>query len=374
MRRNIFAVLGLLITWGLFFADGLDRARRVWEAPDNAFKFWEVVRVMFAEASDLAWAIFALGVICLAVATIEWWGPLVRDMWQSISAAERGALPPKAKGDEALPAAQAVLPYDVDARSAILYAANRTWVRAARSGPVSPGLAGELDRVFKALDLFYELAASGALRVWGRKSMSRPPQLVEKEHWQEWHIDYTTVFADYDAEPLRTVPRDRLPHGGSPYYDLRLNRQEVEKAWPPSSAGPLMALLELRALAAMNGWEFPGTRQLLDFDDALNEAGARGLVDFYGRPVGDQFIESVIRNEPRRKIKRDEWDNLRVSGDGLIDLECVDNFKASLARRNPYSEIAYMDAHVDRGQAEQWLPQAMEFKGRRDAQAAKNRA
>ena len=126
------------------------------------------------------------------------------------------------------------LPYDIDARSALLYAANRTWVPRLAKDSVDSDTAPELQRIFDALKRFYELAShEGGLRVWGRTSMSKPPKLIEPTHWQDWHIDHTTLFAGPDAVPLRTVPRGRLPDKSSPYYDLRLSKAEVERAWPP---------------------------------------------------------------------------------------------------------------------------------------------
>src|SRR5206468_9331562 len=80
-------------------------------------------------------------------------------------------------------------------------------------------------------------------RVWGRTSISRPLKLVERTHWQDWHIDYPSIFADpATAEPLRTVPRNRLPDNSSPYYDLRLNKAEIEQLWPSDQSDIFLSL------------------------------------------------------------------------------------------------------------------------------------
>jgi hypothetical protein len=129
------------------------------------------------------------------------------------------------------------LPHNIDARAALHYAANRTWDP--RKGGNQD--AGELQRVFDALALFDASATTGGLRVWGRRSAARPHILVEPAHWQDWHIDYTTLFAAAGAAQIRTVPRDRMPSGTSPYYDLRLNKAEVERLWPPVERGRRLA-------------------------------------------------------------------------------------------------------------------------------------
>jgi hypothetical protein len=125
-----------------------------------------------------------------------------------------------------------VLPHDVDARSAILYAANGSWAKRPHDPPANLETAAELERTYRALTRFYELAGmEDGLRVWGRIRMSRPLKLIEHAHWQDWQIEIGQVFADPNVEPLRTVPRDRLPERGAPYYDLHLNKSEVERAW-----------------------------------------------------------------------------------------------------------------------------------------------
>lgn len=111
--------------------------------------------------------------------------------------------------------------------------------------PVNSETAIELQRVFDALERFYESAShEDGLRVWGRALMSRPPKLVERTHWQDWHIDYTTLFAGPDADPVRTVPRDRLPVDSSPYYDIRLSKAEVEVLWPPDQSDIFLPIQE----------------------------------------------------------------------------------------------------------------------------------
>jgi hypothetical protein len=124
-------------------------------------------------------------------------------------------------------------PHNVDARSALFFAANGTWTLRPNDREITSEAARELQRVYDALRRFYESAShEGGLRVWGRTSMSRPFKLIERTHWQDWHIEPAAIFG---SEPLRTVPRDRLPSGSSPYFDLHLSKAEVESVWQPAS-------------------------------------------------------------------------------------------------------------------------------------------
>lgn len=131
----------------------------------------------------------------------------------------------------------------------------------------------------------------------------------------------------------------------------------------------LMPLLELRELAGHSGWSLPDpSLHLTDLEHALNEAGVRGLVDFYARPAKDHMFDDLIKGEARQLVSREEWKNLEVSG-RWIDLRCSDNFEMTLAKKEPrYGERAYADVHVDRAQAKRWLrSDAVEYKGRNQA-------
>lgn len=74
-QKKIIAFLGFVFTWGLFFADKLESARRLIEAPTTALSFWGVVSRMFVETTPLAWLILLVGFGCLLVATLDVWGP-----------------------------------------------------------------------------------------------------------------------------------------------------------------------------------------------------------------------------------------------------------------------------------------------------------
>lgn len=222
-------------------------------------------------------AIACVGLLCLLYALREdgwlnWaketFGPLAtRDGLKEIADAVRQQHAPVAQRHEA-----SRLPYDVDARSALLYAANRTWAPRPYNEPVNSGTAAELQRVFDALDLFYASAShDGGLRVWGRTSMTRPHKLVEPTHWQDWHIDYTAVFADPDGEPLRTVPRDRLRLPSSPpYHDLRLNKAEVERVWPHSPTS--LATVDPPRLRVDFSVDLDGCRRQTAFNSGVRAA------------------------------------------------------------------------------------------------------
>ena len=132
----------------------------------------------------------------------------------------------------------------------------------------------------------------------------------------------------------------------------------------------LMPLIELRNMAVGSGWDFGNTsRHPNDLVRALDEAGVRGLLTFYARDTSDTTNPALLRSRPRKKIKPDDWENLRFGIEGIAPLSCDDNMQTRLYRMNPYNELAYSDVHVERAAVKQWLKgPAAEFKGKHDAE------
>jgi hypothetical protein len=248
------------------------------------------------------------------------------------------------------------IPHDVDARSALLYAANRNWTKPLR-GAVSSETAKELQRIFDALERFYESAShEGGIRVWGRTSASRPLKLIERSHWQNWHIDHTTLFAGAGAEPPRTVPRDRLPRDSAPYFDLHLNKAEVERLWPRQilaqpDGGPLQILYnESDTQCVRNSGGGDGRNVTRYWVGVHNATYDRTIYDVSLRALDSVFANSVIamatgQYDPAWGTKREplvkewsridpgatEWAELFGFSEGQLgDLTTRDQFEDAL--------------------------------------------
>jgi hypothetical protein len=142
--------------------------------------------------------------------------------------------------------------------------------------------------------------------------------------------------------------------------------------WLFARSTDLMPLISLRDHATAHGWAFDKeSLQILDFIRALDEAGTRGLLTFYGRKATNESIAHIIRDKPRAPVPLSEWNNLRVSSDGLIDLGCNDNFKTALVKQCPYGEKVRADIFVEVKAARRWLKRhAPEFIGQNEAESA----
>jgi hypothetical protein len=118
-----------------------------------------------------------------------------------------------------------------------------------------------------------------------------------------------------------------------------------------------MGLMELRRRAETLDWKLreKGSLQILDLKDALSDAGRLGTLSFAGRPFSNGMSDRYLHTYGRKKIGIPEWENLVVSPDAFINLECEDNEKTRLIKANPFGEIAFADIFVERARAIRWL-------------------
>lgn len=240
MRKLLKIAVGLAL-FGITFAQWVGKASDVAQAPD---RIRELGKMWFFQT--LADPLVAIGLMLttLWAAYFVWSEGLVASLrvWYS------GVTSSDPQGATALKPARSSEPFDLDARSALFLAATGQ-----TEAPPDAATGKFVGAIYDALHHFYDLASTDGLRVWGRPSHSRPLKLVERSHWQDWEIKVGDLFG---KEPIRTVPRGRLPDNSSPYYDIRLNRAEVEAAWPHSTKSappvrmPLQIARDARAVAA----------------------------------------------------------------------------------------------------------------------------
>lgn len=127
-----------------------------------------------------------------------------------------------------------------------------------------------------------------------------------------------------------------------------------------------LPLTWLRDEAKKREWEFEGQNlHILDFTDALRQAGLDGELIFWGRPNRNSF-ESLTRQEPLHKIPPNFWQDFDIDGISLWMAE--DNFvvRAQSGWQTHKKEEGYVDIHIDAAPALRWLKRtAPGYRGRR---------
>jgi hypothetical protein len=131
----------------------------------------------------------------------------------------------------------------------------------------------------------------------------------------------------------------------------------------------LIPLLDLRDKAEHYGWDFEakGSLHILDFIQALNEAGSRGLLRFYGRD--HENAGSQIHLKPRVLVSQEQWKNLMVCPDALVyRLKHTVNLHTGLCKRSEkYGDRVYSDIHISYKGTRHWfLRYAREFRGQNE--------
>lgn len=115
-----------------------------------------------------------------------------------------------------------------------------------------------------------------------------------------------------------------------------------------------MPLLQLRDLAAYPGWESLHSRfyTVLDFRAGLQDAGRHGKLKFWGRGDKRGFPHSGTR-EPLRKIPKEHWSNFDIDILGLV--LSVENMNVSTYAKDAGGTLGYVDLHLERDTAMEWL-------------------
>lgn len=88
----------------------------------------------------------------------------------------------------------------------------------------------DIDPYVKALGDIRQAALDGQITVWGRPAPEGMFEKVEATFWRDHYVEPTTVFDPDSGQPSNT--NCIHPRGSTTYYDLMVNRREVEREWP----------------------------------------------------------------------------------------------------------------------------------------------
>jgi hypothetical protein len=226
--------------------------------------------------------------------------------------------------------------------------------------PVAWGLFETNDR-----DKLFPLLEQGKIHAWGRLG-NGPLTKIPADQWSTHYLDHRP--ADSPGRINQTFFRPKSRPYESTYYDVHLNRNQLERAWPGLSDTASLDRIpctELLRIAAAGGWDFTShnSLHLVDLQDAMRQGGADNTLTIWGR-ANKWTSEQLMRNELLEKISPDHWKEFFVH---LYAATQDDNFNTYswVPDRNDFGRRGYVDLHVGRSQAMSWLRQdASSFKGK----------
>ena len=216
-------------------------------------------------------------------------------------------------------------------------------------------------------DKLLPLLALGKIKAWGRLGSGGPPlTLIPATQWATHSLDYRPALGDGSINQTFFRPKSR-PYE-STYYDLHLNKSQLERAWPGLWQQALLDRIpctELLSVATAAGWDFTShdSLHLIDLQEAMRQGGADSTLAIWGK-ANKWTSESIMRSELLDKISPDHWREHFVHLFAATQGDNFNTYSWSPDAKN-FGRRGYVDLHVGRSQAASWLRgDALPFKGR----------
>jgi len=218
-------------------------------------------------------------------------------------------------------------------------------------------------------DKLIPLLEAGKITAWARRGYGKPPLLKLPEGvWQNHYLLF--LPKDGDGRINQTFIR-KNNSTESTYFDVHLNRAQLERAWPhlwDSVSNDRIPCTELLKVAATTGWDFSSStsKHLIDLQDAMAQGGADGALTIWGRD-NKWSADDLVQQEVLVKIAPDHWKDHRVNLFGALETFGPNNLKTYSwsPTSKPFGRHVYVDLHVSRSQVGSWLPrEALPFKGK----------
>ena len=113
-------------------------------------------------------------------------------------------------------------------------------------------------------------------------------------------------------------------------------------------------ILNLRDEAGKSGWNFTDAASLhiIDFADALRQAGRDGALKFWGRPRSVQF-DDIVKSKPLVAFEPEFWEAYELNYGNLAEI--TDNFQTRAYVISHNNELQYVDIHVQKENSTRWL-------------------
>ena len=132
-------------------------------------------------------------------------------------------------------------------------------------------------------DKLLPLLERGKIDAWGRLGNGRPPlTIIPADQWKTHYL--VNMPADGPGRINQTFFRPKARPYESTYYDVHLNRSQVERAWPGLWSNDRVPCSELIRLATNEGWDFtsPHSVHLIDLQEAVRQAGIDTALTIWG--------------------------------------------------------------------------------------------
>lgn len=95
--------------------------------------------------------------------------------------------------------------------------------------------AEHVNSIGRAIEELRQYARDGELQVWGRKSRTAPYELIPKEYWSKYSIDFLGILRE--SEEISTdLSEAIIPTTDAKYISLMTCQTKVRELWPHKSS------------------------------------------------------------------------------------------------------------------------------------------
>ena len=198
------------------------------------------------------------------------------------------------------------------------------------------------------------------IEAWGRLGNGGPPlTLIPAGQWTTHYLDFRPALGNGSINQTFFRPKSR-PYE-STYYDVHLNRSQLERGWPGLWAKPFRITLQdfLHEEAVKSGWgPRPGcAADLGDLIKKIRQAAVDGTLHLWGKQTHMAWHAQALEDAPLISIDKDYWRDHEID---YLRAIFYDKGNSGTRSQHEFSEIdnprePYYDLHLAREEALNWL-------------------
>jgi hypothetical protein len=159
-------------------------------------------------------------------------------------------------------------------------------------------------------DKLLPLLERGKIEAWGRLGNGGPPlTLIPAAQWTTHYLDFRSSLGGGSINQTFFRPKSR-PYE-STYFDVYLNRSQIERGWSGLWSKPFRISLQdfLHDEAVKSGWgPRPGnTADLGDLIDRIRQAAVDGDLRLWGKQMPVPLNSQALKGLPLLPIEKEYW-------------------------------------------------------------------
>ncbi|MCG2629717.1 hypothetical protein L6654_24135 [Bradyrhizobium sp. WYCCWR 13023] len=279
-----------------------------------------------------------------------------------------------AKQNEASVAPTAPLDGDIDARAAFFRILESSQWRADQDVATDPkGLVYDWREVRLSTEI-HNYLRNGQLAAWGEECLpgtaSTPRKPIPPETWDRVAIHFDRSSAPRTAAHFRG--RTSRAQGPMAWVGIQFSSAQMFDLYPlrRNQIPNRISSVELMKMAIRLGWNFSDQHslELIDLQDAIRQGALDAQLTVWGKLNRWPNAPQLMQKEVLEKIPAEHFKDYRINLFAALE---NDNFHTYTWHILPSSsaEKGYLDLHVDRSEAANWLRlDALAFRGRTTTQ------